>query len=270
MLPVSSEFTLTCSTQELFTLASLLGGEMLIGVPDPFPGWLTEEIEEAMQEARKALAERGHLTLRPDGQVVMDVATAALVGTLVAPQSVVLLTETMPDVTPNQSAFYHRSPLTVFLKNEGNTLSLSPIEEPDALYEQIVDIWQVGAQKAARAETFSLPESAIQSAREARTAGEAAVQRALQQTGAGTKNARTLARTLSTPHRNGALVAMCPRENSWETGGLGMLAGENGMWLLRSCTRQQTNWVELDPCSGKKLAEEIQKLLRRFLPTMEV
>lgn len=269
MNTLPEELTFSCSPVELFTLASLLGGEMLVGVPDPFPGWLREEIEEAMQGAQKALAERGHLTLRPDGQVVMDVVTAALVGTLVAPQAVVLLTETLPDGTPNRSAFYYRSPLTVFLKIEGDTWSLRPIEGPDALYEQIVDIWQIGAQKAVRAETFSLPESAMQLAREARSSGEAAVQRALQQAGAEAKNARALARTLSAPRRNGALVAMRPRENAWEIGGLGMLEGENGMWLLRSFTRQQTDWVELKPCSGEELAGEIQKLLRRFLPMLE-
>lgn len=270
MNTLPQEVTFSCSPVELFTLASLLGGEMLIGVSDPFPGWLTEEIEEAMQKARKALAERGHLTLRTDGQVIMDVATAALVGTLIAPQAVFLITEAMPNRILNQSAFYHRSPLTVFLKIESQALSLRVLEEPFALYERIVDIWQVRAQKAVLAETFSIPESAIRSAREARTEGESAVQKALQQIGIGIKNVQSLAHTLSTPHRNGALVAMRPIENSWETGGLGMLDAENGMWLLRSFTRQQTNWVELDPCSGKKLAEEIQKLLRRFLPTMEV
>jgi len=266
---LSSEWNLSCSNVELFTLASLLGGVMLVGVPDPFPGWLTEEIEEAMQAARKALAERGHLTLRPDGQVVMDVVTAALVGTLVAPQAVVLFTETSPDESPRQQACYHRPPLTVLLESEGETLHLGPLEGTSAPYEQIVGIWQVGAQKAVRAETFSLPESAMQSAREALSSGEAAVQKALQQTGAGVKNARALARTLSAPRRNGALVTMRPRKNSWETGGLGMLDGENGLWLLHSFTRQQADWVELIPCSAQKLSAEIEMLLKHFLPRQE-
>ena len=269
MNTLSSEWNLSCSNVELFTLASLLGGVMLVGVPDPFPGWLTEEIEEAMQAARKTLAERGHLTLRPDGQVVMDVATAALVGTLVAPRAVFLLTEATPDKAPRQWACYHRPPLTVLLESEGEALSLKPLEGQSALFEQVVSAWQLGVQKAVRAETLSLPESAMQSEREARTAGEAAMQNALQQAGAGAKNARALARTLSASRRSGALVAMRPRENSWETGGLGMLDGENGLWLLRSFTRQQADWVELIPCSAQKLSAEIEMLLKHFLPQQE-
>lgn len=60
MLP--EKMALQCSTIELYTLASLVGGEMLVGVPDPFQGWLREEIELSMQKARQTLIQRNVLS----------------------------------------------------------------------------------------------------------------------------------------------------------------------------------------------------------------
>jgi hypothetical protein len=56
---------------------------------------------------------------------------------------------------------------------------------------------------------------------------------------------------------------------TWEVGGLGMLVEENGLWLLRSSTRQQAKWVEIIPCTAKKLTAEIEMLLKHCLPQAE-
>lgn len=263
------EMTISCSIVDLFTLASLLGGEMLIGVPDPFPGWLTEEIDETMVAARQNLVERGYLTLHPNGQVVMDVVVAAQVGTLVAPQTVFLLTVAVPDQLSYQVAFYHRSPLTVAMEKNGDEWRLQPLSELESIPEQIQKNWKIKAQKPVQVEPISLPKKYLELARDAISSGKESVQMRLEESGIDTTSARALALTLMTPRRNGALVAMRPHQNTWEVGGLGVLESENGLWLLRSFTRQQDEWVELIPCSAKKLSAEIEVLLKRFLPSKE-
>jgi len=56
---LSFETSIMLSPPELFTLASLLGGKTLIGIPDPFPGWLSEEIQQTMQSAQSSLGHSG-------------------------------------------------------------------------------------------------------------------------------------------------------------------------------------------------------------------
>ncbi len=262
-----AEAMLTCSPAELFTLASLLGGEMLVGVDDPFPGWLSEEIEEAAQAARQSLAERGHLTLQPDGRVVMDLLPAALVGAMVQPRTVLLLSAALPDSTARRWAFYRRPPLTVLLEEVQGGYLLRPLEGRQRVEERILEAWQIQAQKAARAASFLLPQQAIEQARQARLQGEEAVRQTLQRLGIAARNARALAATLCAARCNGALVLLTRRGAAWQTDGLGMLDGENGLWQLRS--RPGDNLVELLPCPAGRLRADLQALLNRFWPPDE-
>lgn len=264
------EWKLCCSPDELYTLASLLGGEMLIGVPDPFPGWLTEEIQAAMDEARQALTARGILASHGEEGVVMDVVAAALVGTLIAPRAAFLLTRTTPDPSALQINLYHRPPLTVAMEQREGQWVLRFLPDTDAIVHQVRELWGLGAQRAVRTSPFSLPESGMEEARQARPLGEVEIQKRLEKAGVPSASAGALARTLANPRQNGALVAIGFRQGVWDTGGLGMLEGENGLWLLRSFSRQQTPWVECRPCSSQELMAEVEMLAHRFLPPAEV
>lgn len=263
---IPDDLALSFSSVELFALASLLGGELLVGIPDPFPGWLTEEISDAMQGAQRTLAERGHLSILEDGRVIVDVTAAALVGAVASPQAVILLTSTSPPQPPLQLGFYIRPPLIVLAESENRGWLLRPVSALEEVLERIRTAWQIGSQRAVRAPAFALPEDALDLARKRIPQGKQAVQECLQQSGVSTTAAAALARTLTSPRRNGALAAVHRRESSWDVDGLGMLEGENGLWLLRMVARQQTRWVDLSPCSAKRLTEEVERLLGRIVP----
>lgn len=64
---------LEVSPCELAYLAGAAGTGPLVGVPDPFVGWLTEEKEEALAQARGALISRGLVTA--ESTVAPDVLT---------------------------------------------------------------------------------------------------------------------------------------------------------------------------------------------------
>ena len=260
--------SLVLSPPELFTLASLMGGEMLLGIPDPFPGWLTEEIVEAMEAARQKMVERGFLALQSDGQIVIDAIVAALIWPIVTPQVVLLLIGGVPDQPSQQISFYHHSPLTVAVELYGEQWNVYPLLDRTALSEQIRQRWQLKEQQGADAQAFSLPEDALQAALQVLPAEEK-VCRALQETGVPPTAACAAARTLTTLRQNGALVAIRRRAELWQTEGLGILEGENGLWLLRSLTRRGHPWVEFTPCPASEIMDEIDALLDRFLPLEE-
>ncbi len=262
---LSDDLVLSYSSIEIFALASLLGGELLVGIPDPFPGWLAEEISSVMQTTLRSLAERGHLSILDDGRVLVDVVAAALVSAVASPQVVILLTRTSPGQPPLQLGFYTRSPLTVLVESDERGWLLRPVSSAYGIMEHIRSAWEIESQRAVCASVFTLPEEALDLARRAIPQGVQSVQECLRKSGVSATEANALAQTLISPRRNGALVAIDRRETAWNVDGLGMLEGENGMWLLRTVPHQQSRWIEVSPCSANRLAEEIERLLSCFV-----
>lgn len=254
-----------CCPEELFTLASMLGGETLLGVPDPFPGWLTEEIEGAVEKARQSLIERGYLK-EQDGALHMDVLVAALVATVANPDTAILLTVHQPPHKPQWKAFYWRSPLSVTLHPEEDHYTLASLPSSQDALSLSLKTWGVDAQEPALGETFAVLQKVLDTTREALEQGEQEAIRVLHLAGVEPDSARSFVRTLRTGVRNGTLIAFRPLETTWQVGGIGMLEGKNGLWRLRPFQRQNAEWVECTPCSANELMEEMQLFLKRFLP----
>lgn len=262
-------WTFSCSPAELYTMASLLGGDTLIGVSDPFPGWLTEEIQEAMERSLNSLTDRGVLIRRGKNEIIMDVSVAALVAPLAAPQSVFIVTLTASDQVFRQLTVYYKAPLLVVLSAENELWNLQPVSDVEAMLKLIREFWQLDYQNAAHSQAISMPESVVQAALKSRAEGESEVLKQLTTSNVFEQSAQILAHTLTTARRNGSLVAINNRRGVWTTGGLGMLEGDNGLWMLRSFSRQQTPWVECIPRSSDQLMDEVAALIHRFLPLQE-
>lgn len=258
----------TCSSEELFTLASMLGGETLIGIPDPFPGWLTEEIEAAVSKSCEELVQRGYLQ-ELNGEMSMDILVAALVATVIEPEVAIILTMHHPPAMPQQELFYRRSPLIVHLHPSDGLYTLTALSSSQEILSLIWKAWGLGAQKAAKGKGFSVPQEALDSVREALGQGEQEARRVLRLAGVELGSARAFVRTLQTGVRNGTLIALRPLETTWQVEGIGILEGENGLWWLRPFHRQTAEWVECTPCSAAELREEIGALLERFIPLEE-
>lgn len=54
------------TNEEFFFLAGMMGTNTLIGVPDPYIGYLTEEIEQEMRNSVQSLIKKGYITLREE------------------------------------------------------------------------------------------------------------------------------------------------------------------------------------------------------------
>lgn len=259
--------TLTCSLPELFTLAAFLTGEVIIGVPDPFSGWLVEEIEEAVEQAYHTLAERQYLRIQPDGTLFIDTDVALLVGTVTHPQVLFMVTDMPADGRGQRVNYYHRSPVTVALTIEEEQVLLKALPT-ETLTDAVLRVWQMQEQNPAPAAPFSIPEDALRQAKEALPAREKARQ-ILQNAKVPSDHAEALVDALAHPKRTATLAAIRSHPNRWEAQGMVALEGPKGLWLLRSFSRNQIPWVECIPCSAAKMQEEVQSLIQRMLPYEE-
>lgn len=59
--------TITLEAEELFFLAGILGSDRLLGIEDPFRGYLAEEIAEEWEKVKTSLINKGYLTQGDNG-----------------------------------------------------------------------------------------------------------------------------------------------------------------------------------------------------------
>lgn len=259
--------TITCSAIEATFLASLLGGDMLLGMPDPFPGWLTEEIHASWAQAQKTLAERRYIEIESDGRIVIDTAVAALVSTWASPEASFILTFTSPD-TSNQTRYFH---LTRYLAVEQHLTSeslyqLTALEDARAIFQRIMQIWRLKDQTAAPGAKTLLSAETLTRVRTVAQENVVEAETLLKQAGVDEATACALGRTLAQPNANGALVALARRTEGWDVFGLGILESVNGLWRLRSFNRDLENWIEVIPADAAQVCVEIRRLMNRVLP----
>lgn len=258
---------ITCSPQEMVFLAGLLGADTLLGIEDPFRGWLADEIEEAWQQARTVLAERRFIEIQTDGSVVMDVAVAALVGTWAFPEASFVLTVTSAGGLADTRYFHLTRHLAVEQTVEADGCQLAALENRQAVFTRVTGLLGLHEQHPVPGASGVLKEEHLIQARTlAGDSGAEAAQIALHQAGLDTDTAAALAETLAYPVCNGALVALARRESTWEVAGLGLLEGQNGLWRLRAFTRHGENWVEAIPCGAAEACQAIRRVMNRVLP----
>lgn len=261
------------SDRELFCLGMLLRGQRLIGIPEPFPGWLTEEIEELLPEIRKGLQARGIVREAADGSVTIEAALEPALRAVVLCAVAVIATLSTPQMTvAEQRMFYFKRPQLAELRGpetegERRFYTLHTLDgHPTTLLEQLVTWWSVLEQPAPECPPAALGEAGLAEAcKIAAEKGAAAAAAHLAINGVNGETAAALAETLATAKKNGALVITGRGAAGWRTENCGLLEGENGLWRLHSLEQGSQRLVECVPCEASTFRIELQKLLAHFI-----
>ncbi|MDQ2809065.1 MAG: ESX secretion-associated protein EspG [Chloroflexota bacterium] len=259
---------LTCTATEATLLVSLLGAPTLLGLQDPFVGWLTEEITVAWERARAALVARRVLALGIDAALMLDPATGVLLHTWAFPVASYILTRT-PAGGTTATHYFHMGPhLAVEQTQAGDDITVTGLPDRAAVVARVADLLGIVAQRAAPGGPATLPEAAFLAARAQGAAGErAAALVVLRRAAVGEETAQALAASLRRPVLHGALVALARRPTAWEVAGLGLLDSAGGLWQLRSFTRDGTAWVEAIPTDAGALRTALRRAMYRVLST---
>jgi len=190
------------------------------------------------------------------------------VGTWAFPEASFIVTFTSSDA-PTQERYFH---LTRYLgveqiPTDGSSWQLTALEDAQAVYQHVIEMFRLENQGAAPGSSAMLPETLLLQIRaQAIESGAEAVQEKMKQAGLDEITARSLADTLTYPTANGVLVVLARRKMAWKIAGLGLLEGRNGLWRLRSFTRDNENWIEANPCDVAQAREEIRQVMNEVLP----
>lgn len=259
---------MSCTPTEAAFLAGLLGADMLVGMADPFHGWLVDEIEAAWIAARQKLARRRYIEVQPDGKIIMDVGVATLMETWAQAQISLLLTWTTSNGLAQNCSFHLRTPWALEQRiSADGVIRLTSLADAAAVYRRIVQSLQLQRQPAAPGASAALPETVFVRARTAAAGqGTIAAREMLREAQLPAVIAEALAEALTTPVVNGAVVALARLSAGWDVAGMGVLEGPAGLWRLRAFTREGENWVEVIPCRAQEAREELRRVLNRVLP----
>jgi hypothetical protein len=258
---------MTCLPAELGLLARLLGAETLIGVPNPFQGWMPDEIEAALAKAQQRLFGRGILMVEGD-QLLINPGVALLLASCLLAPAVFVQTYTRAGGAPTERYYYANDKICAEMnirRRPDVVCDLSAHRNPVALFQRTIEVFRVAEQAAPAAPGGILAQQALARARAAAVdagAAEAAV--CLIDAGLDGVTATALAQTLAHPIANGSFVALRRPDQAWETEGLSLLEGTNGLWSLRS--RVGEHLVEVRPCTGQSAHLALRAAFNWALP----
>jgi hypothetical protein len=261
-----------CTTVELTFLASLLGADTLATLPESMQQWSAEALDTAWSEVQTQLAGRGLITVQPDGAIRVDESVAALVGTCSFAEATVVATYTGADGDAGAHQFHviRSAAVEMVVSGEGAgeeaLCELTELDDSRAVLRRIAAIFRLDRQQGPAVPNGSLRERALRQARKlARESGQEAAHSWLVLAGLPPETAEALAETLDRPVGNGALVVLSHEGRQLQSDGLGLLEGENGLWLLRTVDRDGSKWVDVVPCSATTMGDFIRAVMARAL-----
>ena len=271
-MTVTDTFTLSLAPAELTLIAQMLDVPSLFLTEDPFLGWLADEIEESLKQAKESLAARGYIEVRSDGTVAVDTGVAALVGALAFPDSSLVATVAIDGQPPLSRHLHFASGLIVEQEQHRNhTYSLTALRNQDAAVQRLKEFLCLDDQPALAVEPCTITEADVNRARQiACEKGSKACAGFLEHAGASPATAHSLAVALSRPVLQDALLALTWQgKEARQIGGFTLLQGADSMWLFRQLQRDAESWLEIAPCDGSYAIQQVEDLVRVVVPIAE-
>ena len=256
----------TLDNRELWILLSLCGPGLVLGVEDPYVGWLSSEVEADGRTILQSLIDRGLAIKVSEGEIALEDNLAAILGACHHPDhSLIVQVQQAGDT--QKRLFVH---LTDGLAVQHSLLpdgqyQLVVVENRDELASRLLG--PLADAKGSHSDrTFRLPEGALFHARKLCAQGQPdqAVESILAP-GLPREQALALSRVLTglTTSASFVLVANRDRAETQHVRGFSVLHGADQLWMAISGEDQVGQpQVELIPADGQMLRDRLAELLR--------
>lgn len=116
----------TLNDKEMVFMAAKHGGNILLGVKDPFQGCLADQVEDAWQKCKTDLIEKELLTELNEGKTILSDEISKVMNICCFPETCFLLTHKDESGTNRQIYFY---------MNNNSIIRQSKIDEKNLVYE---------------------------------------------------------------------------------------------------------------------------------------
>ena len=229
---MAERVSVSLTIPEYTYFAKLLGADALVGIGDPFLGWLTEEIEGLWATAHNSLVEKGIIEEREGGGITADTVASALVSTCAWPSATVFVSKQprrgqRDFVTVHigeRLAVEHKVPDGI--KDE---ISLKMHEGLDSLKGRIWDILDIKNPSTNPDITVSVPSSDFSGAL---FAEESVMVEVLSRQKNGDPAIQMLEDTMSSDYAYSALLGIQIVHDRWQLEGMGYIYNSELTWRV--------------------------------------
>lgn len=254
------------STSELWLLLSQFAPVYVLGIENPYLGWLSEEIEVANRQAADSLLERGLARPATDETVDIGDDLLAMVETCARPVHSAILQVSTSDGQSSQTYFHFADHLIVEHQQTNlGSHTLQSFSTGKGLLEHIIGALRLNDAICESGRTFELSETALYEAVE--LAGKnnfLAATEKLRQAGLSEANTEALLAAVTTPTANASLAVIANQgdPDTQHVRGFGILQSAAHLWLMRPYDKlgqPQVEFLSVD-------AAEIRRRLEETLP----
>lgn len=258
------ELSVDLTPIEMTYLARLLGADMLVGIGDPFFGWLTEEIKEAWERAKGSLAEKGAVQVKEDGAVIVDVLAGGVIAVCARPDTTFLI-HNKPYKEGGESRVFHVTPkLCVEHPFPGDPeleIKLNLYNDPFAGLSKLEELAAIESGAGKDGDSFTTTMEKLWRVMAEVEKEEKDIGDVLSRAGIKGKASRLLSPTLGSPFQLSNLLRVELVEGDWQIEGLAFLGGKE-LWKISPDMQSKHIRVQVAACGREQAIKAIKGFLK--------
>ena len=257
-------FSLDFSADELWFLMTQFGPAFIMGMENPYLGFLADEIEEATRKAVHSLIERDIARQISEDSIEVDEVVAAMVQSCVHPQHTLIVQSVTAGKGVRRFIHFSSDAIVEHLEEETGNHRLTAIRDRDALGDHLQDALRLETETGSDAQPFRLTEQALFEVSELLMQGkhedagsllaEADLEKGIQQ---------RLTAALSDPVANASFAVVMNRNDrdTQHIRGFAFLEGKDDLWLLRPVEQMGQPQVEFQPGNAEAIRRRFEEIL---------
>lgn len=262
---MDDHLTLTLSRDEFWLLLEQFSPAVVLGIENPYPGWLADETEKAQRAALSSLLARDLARRVSDSEIALEEALAAMVGACAsADHTIIIQVQPTGDLPLTRYVHFSHGLIVEHAVIDGQRHRLTAYTDKGSLAQHLRDSLRLAPQTTGQGEPFRLPEQALLSARGLLADGrpvEAAA--ALRAGGLSQPITERLQSVLASPVASSSVVVLVNRSDpdTQHVAGFAVLEGEAERWIIRPLEQNGQTIVNFMPAAAAAVHAHLDSVL---------
>lgn len=253
-------WSIILSKDELYLLAGILQTGSLIGVQDPFLGFLADEIEERLEQAKEALSDQDYLRERPGEELVLDSGIAAMVKAITSAKRLFVASLSLDHHTSHYLVHFASDIVVEQAVLPSGDIALTAIRDAQVLKERLENFFSLSnaTEPAASTAPLTLSEADFAQVRNLAQEDAKAVRGFLSHKDVPPEAIPALTAALTEGQHMSSLTVLYRDEREMRYGEkLAWLIGSQGAWYVQPLEQDQVTSVRLTPTTMAKIQRRI-------------
>ena len=261
----TEDIVVDISPTEFWFLLNQFSPAILLGIENPYFGWLAEEIEPARREALRSLVDRDLVRMVSPEEIALEESLAAMVAVCAqAESSLIIQSQESNGVDARRYIHFGGGLIVQQRQVEDGNYQLTAIQNVQVLSEHLNDDLRTDSKSASKGKPFQIPEGTLFGSNKFIQEGkEEAALNLLKSTGLANDVIERLCPALSAPVANTSFALLANRNNpdAQYVSGFAVLEGQDEMWLMQVHEQNGKPIVTFNPANANMVLEHFLEIM---------